>query len=366
MNDASDETSLMDEVPEAQDFLQEVLGNIDQYSVIGDEPVADYIQGILATTSIDAQGEAFGQEALEALVTMVNTQGLWMTVAHDPLIHPQGRFFAAKMFYAPHSRTHFVVGVGGLYDSSKLKRFADFGIETLTHGAILEPEPELEPDSESGTDPMLITIGANPHEIDFAVLEDLLSDAPPSVSREIETHFRKSLDTLLTILTFVIPIAALAKSPFFKKYQEQLATPAAEATLDALRWLKEKVVAVVASKANRRLLYHFSSPYKGSELGFYIDSNDPSVAIAAIDSVVGAAHLAMKLIEHLQPYGVERVAYVFDHRKSKAWLPLYAVTRNAGVITDQPQLISMERFRGLSLGGSAERRLLGNGDGDGE
>jgi len=52
-------------------------------------------------------------------------------------------------------------------------------------------------------------------------------------------------------------------------------------------------------------------------------------------------------------FGVERVSYLFDHKKTKEWLPLYAVTRRAGVISDRPYLISAERYHGFSLGGRA-------------
>jgi len=68
-----------------------------------------------------------------------------------------------------------------------------------------------------------------------------------------------------------------------------------------------------------------------------------------------ASNAAGALVRSLRDYEPERVAYLFDVGMGK-WSPLYAVTRQRGVISDRTFLIALDKFKGFSVGGTAVRK----------
>ena len=83
-----------------------------------------------------------------------------------------------------------------------------------------------------------------------------------------------------------------------------------------------------------------------------IDSKKPAVVTVAVSGIEAAAEAAANIINQAQALGIERLVYLYDHKETQRWFPLYAVTRKRGIVADKPYLIALEKFDGLSVGGA--------------
>jgi hypothetical protein len=254
---------------------------------------------------------------------------------HNPLVAPLGRVLAAKCFYAPHSRLHFVAGVLGLYDSSKYASFASIGchIENL----VAEPTAAAVDDTTREH----FTLSYNPHEISSSIIEDLLRDAPPQVARQPALVGRKAADPL-TILAISTSIWVLLSNPFMKKFSERLGERAADSAVDLATWLKDRVIATF-SGLEKEALFEFECIENGCRVEFVVPSRDPLIVQKSVDTVHKAAISAHSLLTALGPFGPEKLVYRFDP-KTLEWWPLYAATRARGVIKDERVLIAADRL----------------------
>src|ERR1035441_10107128 len=189
--------SLIDEVPEARRFIDSACRGWEKFKRYPLEEFTDVRGAVLATSGVDLQNESFAAEGLYKMAEQIRQDSLWLMHEHNPLVAPLGRVLAAKCFYAPNSRLHFVAGVLGLYDSSQSSRFSSVGCD-------IEKLP-VEPITAGMDDTTreLLTLSYNPHEIPPAIIEDLLRDAPPEVVRQPALVARKAADplTILAITT---------------------------------------------------------------------------------------------------------------------------------------------------------------------
>jgi hypothetical protein len=231
--------SLIERNPDALEFVRKSSEDINGLRCFPREEFAKIVTGVYSSTSVDLQGEAFDLEALHHFVDVVRTTPFYLRKEHDPAIHPIGRMLTAKVFYDEASNIHFIAGLTGLYDSSRLPRFADVGIDI---SRLLADETAPKFSGVYGTD-LRGTIEFNPHEIERSLVREILRDAPSWVSRTPERQFRKSADPI-AILCISLSISALSYNPFLKKFQERLGEKAADGSLQLLNW----IASTVASK----------------------------------------------------------------------------------------------------------------------
>jgi len=183
-----EQPQLIAESQDAQSFLQEVLSNIESYLHFEGETFQSTAPAVFATSSVDLQGESFGLEALKEAARHIQQDGLWINYEHDPSIQPIGRAIAARTFYAPESKLHFVAGLIGFYGGASYKRFATSGA-----ASDLNAYCEQYPSTELNERPALsVQLETNPHEIAGEDVDKLLNTAPPSVRLSDREQFRKS------------------------------------------------------------------------------------------------------------------------------------------------------------------------------
>lgn len=335
------------DVPEAQKFCDEVEQNIERYRLFEGENFEKIIQGIAATSSVDTQGESFSLSALKEMAENINTYGLWQCAEHNPLIPPIGRIFAAKVFYSPREKVHFIVIVGGVYSCEKFPNFNDLGFKK-----------EIDDDSDfeynESEDGHQAKIAFNPHEINKDIIKEILENKPELLEDDPDVYFRKAADPI-SIFTIISTVWLITANPFSKKFLERCGERAADEVIEYLGWIKNQVITKVSQVSKERILFEFEVPYKGCRVEFVIDSKETDKLIKAVDSVNIAAKASVKLIDQLEKYEIESLVYEFD-LGSEVWVPRHAATRKIGVISDKPTLIAIDRYNGFSISGSLGKR----------
>ena len=334
---------MLDENEDAVRFVTEVAQRADVMKLFPEERFASVIFGVLMTTTVDSHGEQFTIEALEALERKVKENVFLVTAHHDPRIQPVGRVLAAKTFFAPKSKAHFVAGVVGYWDVSTFMSFEKMGIN-VSGADNFDVVPNIEIEG-----PLEAHVGVTRQDFDFAELEALLSEAPPIVSKRVQQEFRKAEDPM-TIVTISASIALLLSTPYLKEIQKRFGAATADASLAFLRWVGSSLAAKVRSMAKREVLFELKSEIDGCDLAFLVETSDPLLVSEAMEKVQQAAVAAIKLATCLSAYGPIRITYLYDH-VGKKWLPLFAVTKQAGIVTDRPRLIALEGLSGISVAG---------------
>jgi hypothetical protein len=333
-------SSLVDESLEAQAFLSSSLKDASKYRLFPEEAFSSIEAAVLASSEVDLQGECMTMEGLNALADTINRDGLWIGVGHDPRNHPVGRAFRAGVFLAPQRNIYFVAALVGTYDCARLPKLS----EATQRGRPRAGESVIEripTDVEGG-------ISFNPHEIPEKFVDDLLSSAPPSVGR-VPTEEARKAAVPLAILKVTVTVAVLL-GPFLKKFEERLGEHAAGECIKIMSWIKNTVIRRLA-ELNREVLLVLPSPYKGCDIELVIGSQSRDVRLDAANLAGSACQEAIKVIDALEDLCPIRVVFEYDSVR-RQWLPLYAVTRQRGVLTDQPKLVAISQFGGLSSGGT--------------
>jgi hypothetical protein len=328
--------SLIDEVPEARQFIESACRSWEKFKRYPLEEFINVRGAVLATSGVDLQNECFAPEGLYEMAEHIRQNSLWLMHEHNPLIPPLGRILAAKCFYATNSQLNFVVGAVGFYDSSLRQTFSSLGID---FERLPLPEPIMAEVDDAAH--KLFTLSYNPHEIPPRIIEDLLRDAPPQIAEQATLVGRKAADPL-TILSVVTSLWVLLSNPFAKKLSERLGEHSADFAADVGLWLKARVIAAF-SRLEKEALFEFECHENGCRVEFIVPSRDRLVLQKSIDTVQGAAVNARALVAALTSFGPEKLVYRFDPNTLQ-WWPLYAATRLRGVIKDERILIAAERL----------------------
>jgi hypothetical protein len=350
---------LLEEVTEAREFCESVLRDIDSYKLYPEETFSHMHRAILSSSAVDLQGEAFTPDALESGAHLINEEILWIGVHHDPLIQPYGRVISAKVFYSPVSGIHFIAAVIGYFDPLMLPTFAEAGVDSYL--SLDEPnETFLSLEDE----PFHAQLAINPHEIDRAIILDVLESSPDFVAKQPLRSLRKTADpNPLTIISLVVSIGLLLYNPFSKKFLERYGERAADGSIAFFRWLSTKVFAALNELRQKRVLFELVSEYKGCRVQFVTNSNDTAILCDASNSISRAASSAIALIEGAEHLQLQRLIYEFD-LKTRKWLPLHATSKKVGVISNRPYLIAIDQMHGLSVGGVTTEDAIRKSNGD--
>ncbi len=338
---------LIAESLEAQKFVQDVISGWNEFRLYPGEDFLTVFGNVISGTGPDRQGESASVPDLKALVSAVEEGAFFLRREHDPLIHPIGRVIAAKMFRVPQTEKHFVVGVVGFYDASKVPSFASKGIDVsnLPHrDASLTDTPE-----EASA-----LVEFNPHEIPPSAVVEMLKTAPPSVGLGKGIESRKGVISL-AILQISASIWLLSKTPFGTKVQERLGEKAADLSVAFLKWISETVSGKLREFTGKETRLVISFQYKKCTVEFVLTGKEgPAPTSEAVGALESAANQSLLLVEALLPAMPIRLTYGYD-ASAKRWFPIHATTRREGIITDQPYLISVQTLKGgFSVGG---RRL---------
>jgi len=329
--------NLWDEVPEARQWYESVAASVATFKLFEAEEFAALAQVVLSTSGVDSQGEAFSPQALEKMVNEVSTGTPWVFTGadHDPLIQTTGRIVAARLFYAPESKMHFIGAVVGTYNPAKSKTFRDLGVDVSTLSSAKAPDPPTD-----GCGQMRLAF--SPHEIELEVINELLADAPDVISQKPIRSIRKAAEPIV-ILGFMASIPVLA---FLGSFGKRLGENAADAVAS---WIA-RAFARVAASVGRKALLVFYSEYRGCALQFVVDSRETAVLYEASRTVDAAARSAASLIGRLHDQDLVKLVYAFD-LSTHRWLPLHAMSTKVGVVCDRPHLIAIEQGMGMSVGG---------------
>ena len=335
--------SYIDEVPVAREFTEDIMRDWEPFRLFDQETFAGFVAGVLSATNVDSKGESVDVDSLREAEEQIKAGPLWINDNHNPLKPPVGRVISAKVFHSPVSNVYFLAGVAGIYETTLYPKFSDLGIDISKH--LLPNELLLDSDEEP-----YCHLLCDPHDIPPDLIEELLSDAPPFVTPTEDTLLHKG-ETDLSHLTILASHFLLAFNPLTKKMLETIGQSAGEAFVN---WSKQSV-AKISSRVRRRVLFSWKNVYLGCNAEFLVECEDPTTITTAMEQAVEASSAAGALVRSLMDYEPERVTYLFDARLGK-WVPLYAVTRRRGVISDRPFLMAVENFKGFSIGGTAVRK----------
>jgi hypothetical protein len=328
------EPELIQQSPEAQAFLLDVRNHIASYLLHPDEQFSDLGEGVLGGTATDQQGEASSLDDLNELIKRIGREPFWITLNHDPRIHPVGRVIAAKIFKVPESENHFVAALTGTYSGATIPTIEN-GRKKL--GGSSDAEYALTPELSKSR------LSFNIYELPFELIQEMIEVAPLSVDNKVAEERRKALDPLV-ILRLMLPGGLLfgAATKIGGKIVEHFAD-------DVFVWVKSTVLKKLGEfrkRNNRETLFVFESHYKGCTIEFVISSQDEMVRIDAVDGVYAAAAESKSIVDAFESQKPTRLTFDYDTDRKK-WLPLYIVT-NRGIFTDSPYL-QVIRARGLSL-----------------
>ncbi len=330
-----DAESLITQSPEACSFLEDVRKRASDFYLYPEETFTEIEDVCLGGTGTDLQGETHSLEDLRRIVERIEEGPFWITVHHNPLIHPMGRVLTAKVFYAEEKGMHFVAASVGRYDPKRFRGLKDQLNSVLT--ADLSGDHEI----AQGEKPYL---SFNVFEIPFSLVEELIAMSPSIVDNKVFQERRKSAETIIAILRLVIPTGLLFG--IAKKAGEKAAELATE---QLFAWFKDAVYKRLVEfkrESQRETLLILESTVAGCLIEFVISTRDEYARIDAARLVDEAFNSSIAIVQHFAEHGPTRLVFAYEE-DLKEWLALYLVT-NRGIYTDRPYL-EVIRARGLSL-----------------
>jgi hypothetical protein len=334
-------TYLLETHSEAMQFCQSVIDNVADYKLNEDETFKDLRPCVLASTSVDSHNEALHISSLRGLIEYVENNPYWLNVEHDPLIHPQGRILAAKIFHSADTDIYFVAGVIGYYDSSAIKSFNDVGISSFD----FDDKIDLD---KFNDEVEIVHIAFNPIEIKNEFIQELIANSPELVNKEPRRSIRKELEPI-TIITIVATAGILLK-PLLAKFGEKIGEKSAEEVSEFYDWLKTKVFKKIKEIENPRFRFEFFFEYESAYVKFVVPSKEELILCEAADNISEATELAIILIDKLQEFEPEKLIFEFN-LETRKWNPSYLATKKIGIISDKPTLMALDKMQGLSVGG---------------
>lgn len=325
---------LIESSPEAQTFLSDIHDRVKEYLLYPEERFSKYAEAVLAGTSRDLQEEARSLNDLNGLVERIREKPFWVTVKHDPTIHPVGRVIDAKVFQVPNSEEYFVAGLLGEYDRTTLPTIAE---GTSKSGSFIWTDDERA--QAEGKPQLAFSI----HEMPFDLIQEMIAVSPESVDHRVLQERRKEFLSLI-ILKLILPTGFLFGMA--KKFGEKLVEHSAD---DIFKWVKSAVLKRLSDyqkEVNRTTLFLFESYYKGCTIEFVISSFDDLVQVDSVEGIPEAMAASITLVNSFESQQPTRLVFEYDIERKK-WIPLYIVT-NRGIYTNRPYL-QLIPTGGLSL-----------------
>ena len=317
---------------EAQLFIQDARHNAESLKMFPYEHFVELQAAVLGGTGIDLQGEAQQSTDLQKVADHIKMEPFWITVNHDPAIHPMGRVLSARLFYSKERDIWFLAGLIGKYDASRLPGLnASLGAQ--------ESIPAAE-----GFEGDEAYVCFNSFEFPETGVRELISDAPECISNKIYDERRKSGIVVVTLLSLIVPAA------FLEGFNKKVGEAAGDKFVELMSWLAKKGIKKIRkfSEEAKILTEFYIGPCK---VQFLINSGSEAIQIEAAEAIPDNVQGARVAVAQLLVHDPERLVLEYDEERKK-WVPLYAVTKRAGVITDRPYL-TIVHAQGLSLASRA-------------
>ncbi len=336
-------SSLIESNKEAADFCEAIIANIDHYKLTEDESFVELCPSVLMTTLVDAHHHAFARSSLENLVERIGSRPFWVGVEHDPLVNPQGRVIAAKIFESEEEGNafSFVAAIIGTYDESNFTSFD----EAL--GKPLEMDPDEAFPDELTESREVISLAYSDVEIDGKLASEWVQGSPSLIDKNLRQSLRKELDPITIVTIFG---AGILLKPFASKLGEKLGEKAGEEVGLAYDWLKRKVFTTFKNLRGRAFRLQFIYDYKGAHVEFVVPSKDEGLVTDAVDNLGQAYIIAIKVIDQLEAAVPDKLVMEYD-TEGRVWRPAHLATQKLGVIADRPTLGALDKMQGLSVGG---------------
>lgn len=320
-------------------FLSEFDG-IDEFKDIVrksfDETNENVYFSVIGHNQLDLIGEKIPDEELFALSDEICKYGLPLNKEHDLRIPPFGKVIKSTILAKRHDPTYLI-----LFGAIKIFNKNDY-LPLPIIDNYLVPKNLLLHDFYNGN----IQIGYSTNEIDHLLISESINELDKEFNIKTFREERRSKDPLI-ILSFVLPAYLLY--PAIKKYAEKLGESAFEKQSKFISWVRNSIY----KKINRKVLYKFSSPYKNCDISFMIQTNDLELLTSAIQDIENASTKAIFLVDKIVHKNPSHLVYLYDHEKTKQWIPEYIKTIDNKVFTDKPYLLSLEELKinsSLSLG----------------
>lgn len=285
----------------------------------------------------DARGED-GQLVVEVdpseLVNGINQNPYMLLHNHDPG-RPIGQVIESAIFESDSGT--FVAAILGYYAGGDV-----LGFEGLDVGT---PEPADSP-SQFPTLPhdIWVQVATDPREVDEIWLDEVADGAPVRIERTALSH--NAAHGATELIRIGIAFVILAWNPFAKAFAEE----AGKKTYGALHEWLAKLLAKLRERRSPVLDIH---SYQGDcQVSFLIREKDPESNYLAHHELNNAARQAARLIAKLRARGnpARQLIYEFDG-STKRWFPSYAILQDDRIVTDNRELIAIEKLPpGLSLG----------------
>lgn len=269
------------------------------------------------------------------LVAHINSTPLILLHNHDPG-RPKGQVLESANFESEEGGK-FVAAVLGFYAGGEVLDFRGLSLDTKA----LAPPPEIFPVLP---DDIWIQFATDPREVDAAWLDQATSDSPLRIERTELSH--NNADSTQELIRIGLPYLLVVWNPFVTS----IASEAGKATCAAIHGWVRKLLAKLADRRNPVLDIH--AHQDGCQVTFLFRGKDVKQHYAAHDALPNAAAQAAQLVAKLKARGMagRQLIYEFD-KEELIWFPSYAVLNDDRIITDNIELIAIEKLpTGLSLG----------------
>ena len=323
-------------------YSEEIKSNIDVLKLFPEEKFIDFIECIYASTNIDSQGESLPIEFLKQFIEKTKTRQFYTLENHDNSKAPIGRVLDCKLFYDKEDKQHFVYGITGIYDQQSLRKIRELNIE--------KGEFVLKFDFTKIRENYNAHLALDQYSLEKEDYHDLINNLPSFLPRRIEDKLYKAAEPG-TIITIVTSIFLLLANPFSKKILEIYGERTVQKIDEFYLFLKKHFFVKLLKRNYSRVLAEIESDYNKCQIFLAIDNSQANNLEYAIDTIPEAAASACNFIDKILDYEPTKICFVFKSDQNK-WIPEYIITRKKGIIIDTPRLLILEKYKGMSIGGS--------------
>ncbi|MFT3975743.1 MAG: hypothetical protein QM688_01315 [Sphingomonas bacterium] len=331
---------LIEKSQEASTWMAEALA-----AHAGRDVFGRLASAVIWSNATDANGRLLVPVDPVQLASKINAEPFPLLLGHDPG-RPMGQVISAKTFGSPPGEV-FVAAVLGFYEGGRRLGFGDLGLDVA---AAVSPPADLPPLPAE----FRLQLAVDPRERDEAWLESLVREAPFPI--DMRDRSNNAAEASHTFMTVAVLFVALVWSPLVATLTNEMGKDA----YAALRtWLK-KLSAQLAE--HRDPLLEVQSFHEGCCISFMFRSRDVARLNKAHDALPGSAVRAAHLVAQMEALALAPVRLVYEfHPTQDLWHPSYAELADGRLVSDNAELIALERLpTGLSLGIMPETLLEGD------
>ncbi len=322
-------SGLLNNTPMARDWVTDAIENYSK-GIFG-----KLVPAIIWTDERDQDDELLVPVDPIKLVADINKNPYPLFHNHDPG-SPKGQILECANFES-RDGIKFIVGVLGYYAGGEVLNFEGLGFDAEA----LLPPPEKLPVLPNSA---WIGFATDPREVDAEWLDLVTSDAPLRIERTELSH--NATDSVQELIRIGLPYVLFVWNPFVTA----IASEAGKDTYAAIRVWIRKLLARLADR--RKPILELGAYQDGCYVSFHFRDKNVKQHYTALDALPNAATQAAQLVANLKARGMtgQQLTYEFNKETLK-WFPSFAILHDGRIITDNKELIAIEKLPpGLSLG----------------